>query len=165
MPEKSTARCSRCGGLLYHHKPDSIDRTLALTVAGLVLFVVANAYPFLGFKLEAQIRETTLITGVQELYLQGMWILAIVVLLTTIVVPALQLMGLLYVLVPLRLNRLPWKLKTVFRFIQHLQPWGMMEVFMLGILVALVKLAKMATIVPGIALFAFMALIFILAAS
>ena len=87
VPEKSTAGCSRCGGLLYHHKPDSIDRTLALTVAGLVLFVMANAYPFLGFKINAQIRETTLITGVQELYLQGMWILATVVLLTTIVVP------------------------------------------------------------------------------
>jgi len=150
---------------LYHHKPDSIDRTLALTVAGLVLFVVANAYPFLGFKIQAQIRETTLITGVQELYLQGMWILATVVLLTTIVIPAIQMTGLLYVVVPLRLNRLPWKLKAVFRFIQHLQPWGMMEVFMLGILVSYVKLAKMATIVPGIALFAFMALIFILAAS
>lgn len=165
VPEKSTARCSRCGGLLYHHKPDRIDRTLALTVTGLVLFVIANVYPFLGFKINAQIRETTLITGVQELYLQGMWILATVVLLTTIVIPALQLTGLLYVVVPLRLNRLPWKLKTVFRFIQHLQPWGMMEVFMLGILVSYVKLAKMATIVPGVALFAFMALIFILAAS
>lgn len=165
VPEKSTARCSRCGGLLYQHKPNSIDRTLALIVAGLVLFVVANAYPFLGFKLEGQIREITLITGVKVLYLQGMWIMATVVLLTTIVVPAVQLMGLTYVLVPLRLNRLPLKLKTVFRFIQHLQPWGMMEVFMLGILVSLVKLAKMATIVPGIALFAFMALIFILAAS
>jgi paraquat-inducible protein A len=150
---------------LYQHKPDSINRTLALTVAGLVLFVVANAYPFLGFKLETQIRDTTLITGVKELYFQGMWIMATVVFLTAIVVPAAQLMGLLYVLVPLRLNRTPWKLKTVFRFIQLLQPWGMMEVFMLGILVSLVKLAKMATIVPGIGLFAFMALIFILAAS
>lgn len=165
VPKKSTARCSRCSSLLYQHKPDSIDRTLALTVAGLVLFVVANAYPFLGFKLEAQIRETTLISGVKGLYLQGMWILATVVFLTAIVVPALQLMGLLYVLVPLRLNRFPWKLKTVFRFTQLLRPWGMMEVFMLGILVSLVKLAKMATIVPGIALFAFMALIFILAAT
>jgi len=72
---------------------------------------------------------------------------------------------LLYVLVPLRLNRIPWKLREVFRFIQSLRPWAMMEVFMLGILVSIVKLGKMATIVPGIAAFAFMALIFILAAS
>lgn len=165
VPEGSAARCSRCGALLYQHKRNSLERTLALTVAGLILFVVANAFPFLGFKLQAQVREIILITGVQELYHQGMWILATVVLLTTIIMPAAQMMGLLYVLVPLRLNRIPWKLKEVFRFIQSLRPWAMMEVFMLGILVSIAKLSKMATIVPGIAVFAFMALIFILAAS
>jgi len=165
VPEGSIARCSRCGAVLHQHKPDSLDRTLALTVAGLILFVVANAFPFLGFKLGAQVHETVLITGVRELYLQGMWILATVVLLTTIVMPALQMMGLMYVLVPIRLNRIPWKLREVFRFIQFLRPWAMMEVFMLGILVSIVKLAKMATIVPGIAVFAFMALTFVLTAS
>jgi len=165
VPEGSAARCSRCGGLLYQHKRDSLERTLALTVAGLILFVAANSFPFLGFKIQAQVHETILITGVRELYHQGMWILATVVLLTTIVLPAAQMLGLLYVLVPLRLNRIPWKLKQVFRFIQSLRPWAMMEVFMLGILVSIVKLAKMATIVPGIAAFAFMALIFVLAAS
>jgi paraquat-inducible protein A len=164
VPEGSIARCSRCGAVLYQYKRDSLERTLALTVAGLILFVVANSFPFLGFKLQAQVHETVLITGVRELYHQGMWILATVVLLTTIVMPAAQMIGLLYVLVPLRLNRIPWKLKQVFRFIQSLRPWAMMEVFMLGILVSIVKLAKMATIVPGIAVFAFMALIFILAA-
>jgi len=165
VPEGSAARCSRCGALLYQHKPNSLERTLALTVAGLILFVVANSFPFLGFKVQAQVHETVLITGVRELYHQGMWILATVVLLTTIVLPAAQMLGLLYVLVPLSLNRIPRKLKEVFRFIQSLRPWAMMEVFMLGILVSIVKLAKMATIVPGIAAFAFMALIFVLAAS
>ena len=88
VPEGSAAKCSRCGALLYQHKRDSLERTLALTVTGLILFVVANAFPFLGFKLQAQVHETILITGVQELYHQGMWILATVVLLTTIVMPA-----------------------------------------------------------------------------
>ena len=165
VPEGSAAKCSRCNAVLYQNKRDSLERALALTVAGLILFVVANAFPFLGFKLQGQVHETILITGVQELYHQGMWILATVVLLTTIVMPAAQMLGLLYVLVPLRLNRIPWKLREVFRFILSLRPWVMMEVFMLGILVSIVKLAKMATIVPGIAAFAFMALIFILAAS
>jgi paraquat-inducible protein A len=165
VPEGSAAKCSRCGALLYQHKRDSLERTLALTVTGLILFIVANAFPFLGFKIQAQVHETILLTGVRELYHQGIWILATVVLLTTIVIPAVQMVGLLYVLVSLRLNRLPWKLKDVFRFIQSLQPWAMLEVFMLGILVSIVKLGKMATIVPGIAAFAFMALIFVLAAS
>ena len=165
VPQGSAARCCRCGALLSQDKPNSLERTLALTVAGLILFIVANAFPFLGFKLQSQVHKTLLITGVQELFHQGMWILATVVLLTTIVLPALQMLGLLYVLVPLRLNRIPWKLKEVFRFIQSIRPWAMMEVFMLGILVSVVKLSKMATIVPGIAAFAFMPLIFILAAS
>jgi paraquat-inducible protein A len=165
VPDGSAATCSRCGAMLYQNKRDSLERTLALTVTGLILFMVANTFPFLGLKLQAQVHETILITGIKELYHQGMWILATVVLLTTIVMPALQMLGLLYVLLPIKLNRIPWKLREVFRIVQFLRPWAMMEVFMLGILVSIVKLAKMATIVPGIAAFAFMALIFVLAAS
>jgi len=165
VPHGSAAKCSRCGAILYQNKRHSLERTLALTVTGLILFIVANSFPFLGLKLHARVHETILITGIKELYLQGMWILATVVLLTTIVMPAAQMLGLLYVLLPIKLNRIPWKLKEVFRFVQTLRPWAMMEVFMLGILVSIVKLAKMATIVPGIAAFAFMALIFVLAAS
>jgi paraquat-inducible protein A len=87
------------------------------------------------------------------------------VLLTTIVVPFLQLTGLLYVLLPIKFHRKPRMLVPVFRIIQKLQPWSMMEVFMLGILVSIVKLAGMASVIPGISLYAFLALIFVLAAS
>jgi paraquat-inducible protein A len=165
LPMGATARCARCGAALYRRKRNSLDRVLALTIAGLILFIVANIYPFLTFRLEAQIQETTLSTGVIELYNQGMWIVAAVVLLTSIVMPLLELTGMLYVLLPLKLNRRPWKLPLFFRTIRLFKPWGMMEVFMLGILVAIVKLSKMATIIPGTALYAFMILIFVLAAS
>ena len=165
LPPDGTARCVRCGAVLYRRKQNSLDRVLALTVAGLILFVIANMYPFLTFRLEAQIQETNLITGVKELYQQGMWIVAGVVLLTTILMPLLELTGMLIVLVPLKLRRRPWKLALLFRAIRTLRPWGMMEVFMIGILVAAVKLVKMASIIPGMALYAFMILIFVLAAS
>jgi paraquat-inducible protein A len=165
LPMGATARCARCGAVLYRRKRNSLDRVLALTIAGLILFMVANIYPFLTFRLETQIQETTLITGIIELYHQGMWIVAGVVLLTSIVMPLLELTGMLYVLLPLKFNRRPWKLPLFFRTIRSCKPWGMMEVFMLGILVAVVKLSKMATIIPGIALYAFMILIFVLAAS
>ena len=165
LPPGGTARCVRCGAVLYRHKPNSLDRVLALTATGFVLFIVANVYPFLTFRLEAQKQETTLITGIVELYHQGMWIVAGVVFLTSILVPLLELTGMLYLLLPLKFNIRPWKLPIFFRWIRSFKPWGMMEVFMLGILVAFVKLAKMATIIPGIALYAFMALIFVLAAS
>ncbi len=165
LPPDGTARCVRCGAILYKRKRNSLNRVLSLTIAGLVLFVIANVYPFLTFRLEAQLQKTNLITGVVELYQQDMWIVAGVVLLTTIVMPLLELSGMLFVLVPLKLNRRPWKLALLFRSVRSFRPWGMMEVFMIGILVAAVKLVKMASIIPGTALYAFMVLIFILAAS
>ena len=165
LPVGATARCPRCGAVLYRRKRNSLDRVLALTIAGMVLFIVANVYPFLTFRLEAQKQETTLITGIIELYHQGMWMVAGVVFLTSIVVPLLELTGMLYVLLPLKFNSRPWKLAFFFRAIRGFKPWGMMEVFMVGILVAFVKLSKMATIIPGIALLAFFLLIFVLAAS
>jgi paraquat-inducible protein A len=155
----------RCDALLYYQKKDSLDRTLSLTIAGLVLFIVANTLPFLAMKSKGLVRETTLITGVKGLYLQGMEALALLVFLTTILVPLVQIAGMLYVLVPLKVNRVPRHLALVFRFIRSLQPWAMMEVFMIGILVSMVKLGKMASIVPGLALFSFVVLIFVLAGS
>ena len=165
LSEGTIAKCSRCGAALHRHKRNSLERTLALTMAGLVLFILANTFPFLSMKIGAQVQESTLITGVRELYTQGMWEIALLVLLTTIVVPFLQLAGMLYVLLPIKFNRKPRMLVPVFRLIQKLQPWSMMEVFMLGILVSIVKLAGMASMIPGTSLFAFLALIFVLAAS
>jgi len=69
------------------------------------------------------------------------------------------------VFLPLRVNRIPWKMATVFRFTQNLSPWSMMEVFLIGILVAIVKLVGMAQIIPGLALWSFALLIVVLAAS
>jgi paraquat-inducible protein A len=165
LPKKGIANCTRCGSVLYRHKPNSLERTLALSVAGLVLFVLANWFPFLALKMESQIHETNLITGIKVLYTQDMQGLAAVVLLTTILAPLAQLLGMLYLLMPLRHNRVPFKFAPIFRFVRWLQPWSMMEVFMLGILVSVVKLAKMAQIVPGIAIFSFFALIVVLAAA
>ena len=163
VPIGGAARCSRCGSSLYRPKLDSINRSFALTLAGVILYLIANTYPFLGFQIGSQIRETTLATGIYQLYHQDMKTIATLVLFTVVMVPATHLLCLLYMLVPLRANRVPRFLVPVFRLYLTLKPWGMMEIFMLGILVAGFKLVKMATIIPGIALFAFMALIFVLA--
>ncbi len=165
VPIGGVARCARCGSSLYRPKRDSLNRTFALTVSGIIFYVIANIYPFLGFRIGSQIRETTLATGIYELYLQQMSIIATLVFLTVIMVPAVNLLCLLYILIPLKAKRVPPHLAKVFRLYLLLKPWGMMEIFMLGILVAAIKLVKMATIIPGVALFAFMALIFVLAAT
>jgi paraquat-inducible protein A len=151
--------------VLARPKQDSLERTLALTVTGLILFVVSNIFPFLSFKLQGLVQQTLLVTGIRQLHDQGLTGLAVLVAFTTLIAPGIQLLGLMYILLPLRSNRVSPGLFQVFRVFRTLQPWGMMEVFMLGILVSIVKLAKMAQIVPGIAAFSFMALIFVLAAA
>lgn len=165
QPGSGVARCRRCSAVLHRSIRNSLDRTLALTFAGLILFVIANSFPFLAFKLQGQETRTTLISGVVDLYNQGMWELSVLVLMTTIIVPLLQLLVMVYALLPLKFNRTPWKLATVFRLSRNLQPWGMMEVFLIGILVAIVKLAGMAQIIPGLALWSFSLLIIVLAAA
>ncbi len=159
VPEGSSARCPRCRGLLYRRIANSIDRTLAFALSGLMLFVVANSFPFLALEMDGNITRTTLISGVEALYEQDQNAVATLVLITTILAPAFQLCALLWVLVPLRMGRGAPGSLPVFRLLHRIEPWSMMEVFMVGILVSLVKLAEMASIVPGIALWAFVALI------
>ncbi|MBI9087810.1 MAG: paraquat-inducible protein A [Desulfobacterium sp.] len=165
LPVGSKAMCGRCRAVLFRKTPDTVQRTLALAVTGLILFAIANVYPFLSMRLEGQIRETTLITGIAGLYHQGMPGLSGLVLLTSVLVPLVQLMGLVYLLSPMVIGRLAGRSAGVFRALQRLRPWSMMEVFMLGILVSMIKLAKMADIIPGVALWAFAGLIVVLLAA
>jgi len=158
-------RCGRCDTLLHRHVPNSLNRALALTIAGIILFVVANSFPFLSIQFRGQITETTLVTGVEMLYREGMWLLSLVVFFTSVLALGFQLVLLLIVLLPLKMNPVGRGFPTLFRHVATLTPWGMMDVFMLGILVSVVKLADMATIIPETSLFAFVVLIFVLAAA
>lgn len=165
-PAAATLLCARCGAVLRRHRPNSIDRTLALVVAALLLFALANAFPFLAMQTGGLVQETTLLSGVHELWRQDLRLLAALVFCTCVLVPAAQLIGLGTILLPLRLGRRPPPgAARILRLVQAAAPWGMMEVFMLGILVALVKLGHMATIVPGVSVFSFAALIVVMAAA
>lgn len=163
LPRRAAARCVRCGGVLLRAKPDSVDRTIALTLAGIVLFLVACSFPFLSMENAGIVQETALFTGIYNLYKQKMVPLATLVLITCVLVPLAQMLGLLYVMIPLKRNRPARHTARVFRIYLHLKPWGLMEVYLIGILVALVKLGKMATIVPGLSVIAFGLLVFVLA--
>ncbi len=156
----TSARCARCGGLLARARQDSIDRTLAFTFASLVLFTLANVYPFMSFQLEGRTQVSTLASGSVELWQAGLPELGVLVFATSIGFPALELFGLLYVLLPLRFGQpAPRHYGPVFRWIQSVGPWAMLEVYLLGVLVAIVKLSEMATLVPGIAFWSFCGLI------
>ena len=161
----SAAACTICGAKLYRAQKDSIERTLGYVVAALILIVVANVLPFMTFKLEGREQVSTIMTGVLGLYEDGMWPLAALVFAAAIFMPLLKLLALLYVLLPLHLGRKPWRLPVVFRWVEMIHPWAMMEVFLLGVIVAYVKLTDLATIELGMALFAFVAVILLMIAA
>jgi paraquat-inducible protein A len=164
LPAGGVAHCPRCGAEQYRSHPDSFERTLAFTLGAIVLFAIANAYPIVGLKLEGQVIETTLYHTVRTLYNEDMQPLAALVFATTILMPALELGAMAYLLVPLKLGFAPPHFALVFRALQAVGPWGMVEVLMLGVLVSLVKLAHLAAVVTGIALWAIAALMLLYAA-
>jgi paraquat-inducible protein A len=140
------AQCSRCGGELAKASRSPIEGTLALALAALILLVMANLLTFLRFSLEGQVQENTIVTGVVGLWTYGQPMLALLILFTTILAPALRLLGLLYVLLPLSLGRVPPGVAPMLRFQEALVSWAMLDVYMLALLVALVKLSQMATV-------------------
>lgn len=165
LPPGGVARCRRCGAMLYRSHPEHLDRALAFTLGAIVLFVIANVFPIVGLEVKGELIQTTLWGTVHALYHDDMWFVAGLVLLTTILTPMVELAAMAYLLLPLRFKRVPHSCALIFRALHVIQPWGMIEVFMLGVLVALVKLAHIASVVPGIALWSFGALMLLLAAA
>jgi len=159
------ARCSRCGAALYAKKRDSFEHTIILALTSLILFTLANVFPFMTFELKGRVQQSLLSTGVQEFFERDMWMLGLLVLAASILFPALKILGMLYVLVPLEYNRRPWNAALVFRMVEQCQTWAMMDVYLLGVIVAVVKLSDLATLVPGVAIYSFVALIMALAAA
>lgn len=158
-------RCRRCDAVLYRPRDDNLDRPLAFTLAAAILFVLANAFPIVGLELQGQTTAATLFGMAQTLWNEQMKPLAAVVFFTTILVPALELGAMAYLLIPLRFGVIPQRLPLALRTLQAVRPWGMVEVFILGLLVALAKLAGMASVRPGLALWSFGGLLLMIAAA
>ena len=164
LPPRGTARCRRCGALLYRDSPDFLNRTLALTLAAGVLYLVANLFPIIGIELQGNRSAMNLYSAVRSLWSQEMRSISLIVFITTILIPAVELAMLTYLLVPLRSRRVPAGISLIMRVMQSIKPWGMVEVFMLGILVSLVKLNRDFIVIPGVALWSFGGLTLLLAA-
>ena len=159
LPPGGVACCPRCGAVLFRHIPDAVDRALAFTLGAAFLYIIANLFPIVGLEAAGIANATSLYGAVEAIWKNGMFFVAALVFVTTILIPAVELSLMLYVLVPLRLGQMPQGLAPILRLLQSVRPWSMTQVFILGVLVALVKLAHLAHIVPGIALWSFGGLI------
>jgi paraquat-inducible protein A len=164
LPPGRVVLCRRCGAELYRTDHRSIDHAFAFTVTAIILFILANMSPIVGLEMQGTRNDTTLINAVHSLWNQEMRLVSILVLVTTFLAPGIQLAIMFHLLLALKLGRIPAGFTLIMRALQGVNPWGMVEVFILGVIVALVKLTDHGTLIPGLALWSFGLLTVFLAA-
>ena len=155
------AECPRCGSTVSEGPKGSLQLTAALAIAALILYVPANIYPIMRMHFHGGYSESTVWDGVVSLANSNQWFVALIVFLASIVIPVLKLSGLLFLVLTARL-RVGRRLRDrtrIYKFIDVIGPWAMLDVFLLAVLVALVKLGTIATILPGPGLIAFSAVV------
>ena len=160
----ASARCPRCDLELWRHRPDALNRTLALALAAAVLYVIANVTPMLGLSAVGHSAFTTVIGGARHLWNNGEQTVAALVFWTAVVAPALQIGFTLAVVLGAYRARPPRWVGTLLRHHPPTFTWTMIEVMLLGVLVALIKIADYASVIPGVALYVLGTLVFVLAA-
>ena len=155
------AECPRCGFELYSHNTQVIRRSLALVIAALLLYVPANFLPIMQINVLGQTSEDTVWSGVLSLYAAGGLLksIALVVLLCSMVIPLIKLLMQLVVLLSIRWNIGRSYGLLLYRMYHHLREWGMLEVYLMGILVSIVKLADIASPTLDVGLGCFIALL------
>jgi paraquat-inducible protein A len=165
VPVGGKAKCRRCGSLLYANVANGLDRSTALYVASLLLFLLANVFPFIALKYGDRVEQSLLISAGLALQREGMPEIGVLVLLTSVVFPFLSICGMLYLLLPTRFGFMPPAKAIVWRVVRAIAPWSLMGVFMLGLLVSVLKLQDLAMIVPGVAFYSFIGLLVVSSAA
>ncbi|WP_288440843.1 paraquat-inducible protein A [uncultured Pseudomonas sp.] len=155
------AQCPRCGYELYAHRRNVVNRSLALVLTALLLFIPANFLPIMQLHLLGQTSDDTVWSGVLGLYNSQMRGVAVVVFLCSMAVPLLKLLCQLAVLLSIRLDIGRSYGLLCYRIYHHLRDWGMLEVYFMGVLVAIVKLVDLAELTVGLGLFCFISLLLV----
>lgn len=154
LTRRQTAHCLRCGALLERARFLNADQLLALTLAAAILFLFANAFPIMQIGMQGLSNEATLWGTVEALARGRITPIALVAGLSIIFAPALQIILLSWILVYARGGQIAPGFSACMRALEHLRPWSMLEVCLLGILVAIIKLGGMVDVHPGIGLWA-----------
>ena len=144
------ARCSRCGAVLFQGRRVAVEGTLALVIAAAVAFVVANVYPVLRIGLQGLHTEATLWQSALALAYSPAAPIALAAALVMIVAPLVQIVGLHWLLVHAYLGRRAPGFTQWMHLLVKLQPWSMVEVGLLGVLVSVIKLSSVLDVAPGI---------------
>jgi paraquat-inducible protein A len=159
LPPGGKARCPRCGWVVATRTVDPLDRPLALTLTALIALIVANTAPLMGLSAVGRHASTTIVGGAYDMWVQGQEVTAVIVAFCALIAPAGYLLFLLTVLLAVRQPPAPQWVGEMLRWADSMRPWSMNEVMLLGILVALIKIAELATVDPGVGMYAVGALV------
>lgn len=155
LPAGAIAECERCGAELYRNRPVDLDLMLALTVSALIVLAIANAYPIVTLDMQGNESQATLWGAILSSYDTGVAFVAGLAAVTVFFFPLIQLVLYLHVLLPLRSGYPVPGFVPVMHVLRAMQPWSMVEVFMLGVLVSMVKLVGIARVLPEVGLWGF----------
>lgn len=153
--------CERCGSRLHSRKPHSIQRTWALLLTGMLLYIPANIYPIMITQSLGRPEENTIIGGIITLWHMKSYLVAGVVFAASVVVPILKFLVIIHLLLSVqRRSRLALSHKVhLYHITEIIGPWSMVDVFVVALLVALIKMGGIASVHPGIAAMAFAAMV------
>ena len=156
-PPGARAACVRCGHVLRVGVADGFDKPLALSATALVVLLIANLAPMMGLSVVGRHASTTIIGGCVDMWLAGERITAVIVAFCALIAPVAFIVLIGIVLVVVRRPPAPTWAGEILRWAQSMQPWAMLEVMMLGVLVALVKIAELASVRAGLGMYAIFA--------
>lgn len=146
-----TIRCKRCDARLHKTTANSVEKTLAASLAGLLLYFPAILLPLLTLRTLGFSDSSNVIDSIVEFFNRGYFVVALAVLCAAVLFPFIKLLLLFFISLCIRVNRIPSALAKLFRLYNHLDEWGMIEVYLLGIMVTIVKMYHTADIsyLPG----------------
>ena len=155
------AQCPRCNSTLHVRKPESVARSWALLLAAMILYVPANLLPMMYTSSLFGSEGDTIMSGVIYFWTSGSWYLALIIFFASILVPLLKMAALLLLLISVQL-RSRWQpvgRTRLYRLVELVGRWSMLDVFVVALIVSLVQLQALATIVPGAGAMAFGAVV------
>ncbi len=157
--EGLVAKCARCHFRLCHRLPHSRARTLSFSLAALILYFPSNIYPIITADYHGMHSETTVYQGIHALFTHRQYFIAALVFCTSLLTPALKILALVFI--PLTLDWPRWKRARTwaYRIIRIIDPWNMLEVFLLAIAVSMIEMGRIATVHPGRGVFSFAAVV------
>ena len=159
LQQGQSLHCPRCAALLYQVRLNPIERGLALALTSMILFLPANLLPILKLSIFGQQQSETILQSVLSLYDGGLAIVAAVVLIFAVLIPGLQILLLGYVTAALQFSWCGRHLKPALSLYQRLHGWGMLEIYLIGTLIAVIKLKDIANLEPGLGIYCLAALI------